>query len=57
MEIAADRLSIRWFLGYDLDEALPYHSSLTKTRALRFGDLPALLREDRVEECFEAGLV
>lgn len=28
MEVAADRLSIRWFLGYDLHEPLPDHSSL-----------------------------
>ena len=29
MEVAADRLSIRWYLGYDLREPLPNHSSLT----------------------------
>jgi transposase len=27
---AADRLSIRWFIGYDLGEPLPNHSSLTE---------------------------
>ncbi|MDQ5830191.1 MAG: transposase, partial [Actinomycetota bacterium] len=26
MEVATDRLSIRWFLGYDLTEPLPDHS-------------------------------
>jgi transposase len=36
MEVAADRLSIRWFLGYDLDEPLPDHSSLTRIRE-RYG--------------------
>jgi transposase len=57
MEIAADRLSIRWFLGYDLNEALPDHSSLTKIRQ-RYG-LEVFRRffERIVEECFEAGLV
>src|SRR5207253_1139615 len=30
--IAADRLSVRWYLGYDLDEELPEHSSLTRIR-------------------------
>ena len=57
MEVAADRLSIRWFLGYDLDEALPDHSSLTKIRE-RYG-LEVFRRffERIVEECFEAGLV
>jgi hypothetical protein len=33
---AADRLSIRWFLGYDLGEPLPDHSSLTRIRE-RYG--------------------
>ena len=36
MEVAADRLSVRWFLGYDLDEPLPDHSSLTRIRE-RYG--------------------
>src|SRR5688572_32534580 len=30
--VATDRLSVRWYLGYDLDEALPDHSSLTRIR-------------------------
>ena len=28
MRVAADRLSVRWYLGYDLIEPLPDHSSL-----------------------------
>jgi len=36
MRHAADRLSVRWFLGYDLNEPLPDHSSLTKIRT-RYG--------------------
>jgi transposase len=57
MEVAADRLSIRWFLGYDLHESLPDHSSLTRIRE-RYG-LEVFRRffERIVEECFEAGLV
>ena len=57
MEVAADRLSIRWFLGYDLDEPLPDHSSLTRIRE-RYG-LEVFRRffERIVEECLEAGLV
>ena len=27
--LAADRLSVRWYLGYNLDEPLPDHSRLT----------------------------
>src|SRR5215213_11479574 len=32
----SDRLSVRWYLGYDLFEPLPDHSSLTRIRE-RFG--------------------
>jgi transposase len=57
MKVAADRLSVRWFLGYDLYESLPDHSSLTRIRE-RYG-LEVFRRffEQIVEECFEAGLV
>ncbi len=57
MEVAADRLSVRWFLGYDLDEPLPDHSSLTHIRE-RYG-LQTFRRffERIVELCVEAGLV
>ncbi len=34
MEMVADRLSLRWYVGYDLHEPLPDHSSLTKIRAI-----------------------
>lgn len=57
MEVAADRLSIRWFLGYDLNEPLPDHSSLTRIRE-RYG-LEVFRRffERIVEMCMDAGLV
>ena len=54
---AADRLSVRWYLGYDLGEALPDHSSLTKIRE-RYG-LETFRRffDAIVEQCQAAGLV
>ncbi len=57
MRVVADRLSLRWYLGYDLHEPLPDHSSLTRIRE-RFG-LEVFRRffERIVEECFETGLV
>ena len=57
MGIVADRLSLRWYLGYDLFEPLPDHSSLTRIRE-RYG-LPVFRRffERIVQECVEAGLV
>ena len=57
MRVAADRLCVRWYLGYDLQEPLPNHSNLTRTRE-RFG-LPVFRRffEEIVQRCAEAGLV
>src|SRR5215204_7390587 len=57
LRVAADRLSIRWYLGYDFDEPLPDHSSLTRIRT-RLG-LPIFQRffAQVVELCQQAGLV
>jgi len=57
MRIVADRLSLRWYVGYDLFEPLPDHSSLTRIRD-RFG-LPVFREffERIVQLCVEAGLV
>lgn len=57
MQVAADRLSIRWYLGYDLNEPLPDHSSLTRIRE-RYG-LEVFRRffDEIVGRCVEAGLV
>src|SRR5918998_3744900 len=57
MGVVADRLSIRWYLGYDLHEPLPDHSSLTKIRE-RYGlEIFRTFFERIVEMCVEAGLV
>ena len=32
MRTVADRLSVRWYVGYNLDDPLPDHSSLTRIR-------------------------
>ena len=57
MEAVADRLSLRWYVGYDLHEPLPDHSSLTRIRE-RYG-LTVFRRffEEIVGMCVEAGLV
>jgi len=57
MRVVADRLSLRWYLGYSLTEALPDHSSLTRLRE-RYG-LEVFRRffEAIVEQCIAAGLV
>lgn len=54
---AADRLSIRWYLGYDLDESLPDHSSLSHIRS-RYGlDIFRRFFDVIVEQCRQAHLV
>src|SRR3989442_10253279 len=57
MRHAADRLSVRWYLGYDLDEPLPDHSSLTHIRR-RYGvEVFRRFFEAIVDQCQQAGLV
>ena len=57
MRYCADSLSARWFIGYDIDEPLPCHSTLSRTRAL-FG--PQVYQQVFLEVlalCVDAGLV
>jgi transposase len=57
MRHAADRLSVMWYLGYDLNESLPDHSSLTRIRT-RYGvEVFRRFFEQIVEQCQQAGLV
>ncbi len=57
LRVLADRLRLRWYLGYDLAEPLTDHSSFTRLRE-RYGQ-DALRRffEVIVEQCVAAGLV
>ncbi len=57
MRQVADRLSVRWYIDYDLDEPLPDHSTLSKIRT-RYG-LRVFRRffEAIVEQCQQAKLV
>lgn len=57
LEIASLNLAHRWYLGYNLDEAIPDHSSLTRIRQ-RLG-LPIFRRffDAVVEQCQKAGLI
>jgi transposase len=57
MRHTADRLSILWYLGYDLGEPLPDHSSLTRI-CTRYGvEILRRFFEQIVEQCQEAGLI
>ena len=57
MRTVADRLSVLWYLGYNVGEPLPDHSSLTRIRT-RYG--LAVFRRffaAIVEQCQQAGLI
>ena len=57
MRVVADRLSLRWYVGYDLFESLLDHSSLTRIRE-RYGlEIFRSFFDRIVEMCVEAGLV
>jgi transposase len=57
MRVVADRLSLRWYLGYDFGDELPHHSSLTRIRARYGRAIFQRFFEHVVELCQEAGLV
>lgn len=57
MEMVNMRLDHRWYIGYDLDENVPDHSSLTRIRD-RYGlEVFQSFFEKIVELCIDAGLV
>ena len=57
LRVVGDRLSLRWYLGYDLTDPLPDHSSLSRIRE-RYGlDIFRCFFEAIVAQCVEAGLV
>jgi transposase len=57
METVNLNLAHRWFIGYDLDEPVPDHSSLSKIRERLGLEVFQLFFEQIVELCIEAGLV
>jgi transposase len=57
LRLAADRLSVLWYLGYNLDDPVPDHSSLTRIRA-RYGvEVFRRFFDAILEQCQQAGLL
>lgn len=57
METVHLNLAHRWYIGYDLDEPVPDHSSLSKIRD-RYGvEVFQQFFEAVVERCIQAGLI
>ena len=51
------RMDILYFLGYDIDEPLPWHSTLSRTRALLPDDVFTEAFERVLGMCVEKGMV
>src|SRR5690606_38696107 len=57
LRYCADSLSIRLFLGYDLDEELPWHSTISRTRQLFGEEVFLSLFQKVLSLCVEKGMV
>jgi transposase len=56
-EYCGDSLGIRLFLGYDIDEPLPWHSTISRTRQLYGEGVFKQLFEQVFEKCVESGMI
>lgn len=54
---ATMRLDILYFIGYDLDEILPWHSTLSRTRQLYGEDIFKELFKRVLKQCIDKGMV
>jgi transposase len=54
---ASMRLDMLYFIGYDIDEALPWHSTLSRTRQLYGEQLFKQLFKQVLKQCIEKGMV
>jgi len=52
-----DSLSIRLFLRYDIDEQLPWHSTISRTRQLYDQELFLEIFQRVLDQCIDSGLV
>jgi Transposase and inactivated derivatives len=57
IRFCADSLSLRLYLGYDLDEELPWHSTISRTRKLFGEEVFLSLFQEVLRLCCEKGMV
>lgn len=57
LRYCSDSLSIRLFLGYDLDEELPWHSTISRTRQLYGEEVFLSLFQQVLKLCVHKGMV
>src|SRR5436190_9221329 len=51
------RLDILYFLGYDLDEELPWHSTLSRTRQLYGQEVFTEIFKAVLKQCIDKGMI
>jgi len=54
---ANDSLAARYFIGYDIDERLPWHSTISRTRALISKESFEKIFNKILELCYHSGLI
>jgi transposase len=57
IENARLRMDILFFIGYDIDEELPWHSTLSRTRQLYGEEVFQKLFKEVLEQCIAKGMV
>jgi transposase len=57
VDMASMRLDILYFVGYDIDEKMPWHSTLSRTRQLYDEDVFNQLFKQVLKQCIEKGML
>jgi len=57
ISISKMRLDILYFIGYDIDEELPWHSTLSRTRQLYGQDIFTELFKKVLKQCIDQGMI
>lgn len=57
INMAQMRLDILFFIGYDLDEILPWHSTLSRTRKLYGQEVFTQLFKEILKQCVDKGMI
>jgi len=57
IDYCSDSLAVRLFLGYDLDEQLPWHSTISRTRQLYEAGVFLDVFQEILSQCVKAKLV
>jgi transposase len=57
ISMASMRLDMLYFIGYNIDESLPWHSTLSRTRQLYGEDIFQQLFRQVLKQCIEKGMV